>query len=206
MKRFPAYDVPEFKIFKKLTSPAKIQDFLETLPINFKDTFRSPKEALRHGKIQCLEGATLAAAIFWYHGRPPLLLDLETTLKDESHVVALFKENGCWGAVSKTNHAVLRYRDPIYKTIRELALSYFNEYFLDSGVKTLRSYSTKPFDLTEFDDDWLTATHEIWGVEEELVRAPHTKILGDLPARKLRPADPLEIRAGKITEWKKPPR
>jgi hypothetical protein len=205
MRRFPFSDVPEFRVFKKLDSPAKVQDFLNLLPINFEpggETCRSPREALRVGTAHCFEGAALAAGIFWYQGRAPLLLDLETTLKDESHVVALFKEGGRWGAVSKTNHSVLRFRDPVYKTIRELVLSYFNEYFLDSGEKTLRSYSKMPLNLLEFEDDWLTASHPIWGVNDELISVSHEKIASDYIFKHLRFADHIEIEAGKLIEWK----
>lgn len=149
-----------------------------------------------------MEGALLAAACFWHNGQCPLLMDLKTTDgKDDDHVVTLFKENGLWGAVSKTNHAVLRYRDPVYKTIRELALSYFNEYFLDSGVKTLRSYST-PFSLLQYDDDWLVSKQDVWRIPEELDDARHFKILPD-GFSGLRLADPIEIETGKFTQWKK---
>ena len=206
MQKFPFKDVPEFKVFKKLTTPAKVQDFLNSLPINFEkngETCRSPIEVVRANTAHCLEGAVLAAAIFWYHGRPPLLLDLETGLEDQSHVVALFKEDGYWGAVSKTNHGVLRFRDPVYKTIRELALSYFNEYFLDSGEKTLRTYSAKPLNLLDFEDDWVTTTYPVWGIHDELVDAPHKKIAPAKIMKNLRRVDKIEIEAGKLTEWKK---
>ena len=146
----------------------------------------------------------LAAAIFWYHGEPPLLLDLKTTKNDYDHVVMPFRQGNRWGAVSKTNHAVLRYRDPIYRDIRELAMSYFNEYFLDTGTKTLRSFSTKPLDLLKFNDEWLTARHNLWNIHDALDNAAHTNILpkGFTP-HMLRPADRIEIKAGKIIEWKK---
>ncbi len=205
MKRFPAYDVPEFDVFKKLDTPAKVQDFLETFPINFEahgSTCHSPLYVLRHKKAQCLEGALLAAAIFWYHGERPLLLDLETTDDDDDHVVALFKQDGCWGAVSKTNHAVLRYRDPVFKTIRELVLSYFSEYFLDDGRKTLRRYS-EPFDMLQFEDAWLTSRRHMWNIEDEIIKSPHKKILTPRQIRRLRPADPIESAAGKLVAWKK---
>lgn len=206
MQQFPFKDRKEFDVFKKLDTPAKVQDFLNTLSINFEkggETSHSPLFVLKHKTAHCLEGAMLAAAILWYHGRPPLLLDLETGLEDESHVVALFKENGLWGAISKTNHASLRYRDPVYKTIRELALSYFNEYFLNSGVKTLKSHSTKPLNLTEFEDEWLTADFPVWGIHDVLVDAPHTPIAPPQTLKNLRRADAIEIKAGKLTEWKK---
>mgnify|MGYP001590758451 FL=1 len=148
-----------------------------------------------------MEGALLAAACFWHNGQRPLLLDLKT-IKDDDHVVTLFKENGCWGAVSKTNHAVLRYRDPVYKTVRELTLSYFNEYFLDSGAKTMRSYSA-PFSLFQYDDDWLVSKENLWDIPNELDDARHFKIFPDGFSRRLRPADPIEIKVGKFTQWKK---
>lgn len=207
-KRFPGAHRKEFRVFEKLDTPAKVQDFLDTLPINFErkgDTCRSPLRALRAGEIHCMEGALIAAAAFWYHGRPPLLLDLKTTERDESHVIALFKERGRWGAVSKTNHAVLRYRDPVFASPRELAMSYFNEYFLDNGRKTLRSHSG-PFDLRRWEKEWLTAPRNLWSLVRALDAAPHRAILPPGAARALRQADAIEIEAGKLVEWKSRPR
>jgi len=204
MRRFPFSDIPAFKVFEKLTTPAKVQDFLNTLPINFEtegSTCKSPLAVLHTGNAHCLEGAMLGAAALWYNGRPPLLLDLETASNDESHVVALYKEKGYWGAVSKTNHAVLRFRDPVYRTIRELALSYFNEYFLHSGKKTLRAFSKQPLDLLDFEDEWLTAEYPVWGIHDELVSASHEKIGPDEIMKNLRSADAIEIKAGKLIEW-----
>ena len=202
MHKFPAIYKKHFSVFKKLNSPSKIQDFINKIPINFEpegETCSSPLMVLKNKKAHCMEGAVLAAACFWHNGERPLLLDLKT-YKDDDHVVALFKRNGYWGAVSKTNHAVLRYRDPVFKTIRELALSYFNEYFLDSGVKTMRSYSS-PFSLFKYDDDWLVSEKHIWRIPEELDDSRHFKIF---PAgTRLRLADPIEIETGKITEWKR---
>ena len=206
MHLFPNIYKKDFSVFKKLNSPAKIQDFIDEIPINFEqngETCHSPFSALKNNKAHCMEGALLAAACFWYNGQRPLLLDLKTTEgKDDDHVVALFKQNGRWGTVSKTNHAVLRYRDPVYKTVRELALSYFNEYFLDSGIKTMRSYSA-PFSLFQYDDDWLISKQDVWRIPEELDGARHFKILQD-GFSGLRLADPIEIETGKSTQWKKP--
>lgn len=207
MQQFPFKNRKEFAVFKKLNTPAKVQDFVSTLSVNFEksgETSHSPLSTLKHKTAHCFEGAVLAAAVLWYHGRPPLLLDLETGLEDESHVVALFKENGYWGAISKTNHATLRYRDPVFKTIRELALSYFNEYFLNStGEKTLKAYSTKPLDLTQFEDEWLVADYPVWGIHDELVDAPHTPVAPPQTLKNLRRADAIEIKAGKLVEEKK---
>ena len=208
LRPFPAALLPEFAVFKKLNSPHKIQDFIDTeLRINFepkRETCRSPLMAMRAGEAHCAEGALLAAAIFWYHGEPPLLLDLKVAPNkgDVDHVVTLFREGGRWGAISKTNHAVLRYRDPVYKTVRELALSYFNEYFLPSGVKTLRSYSV-PFNLLRRGDGWLTARQNAWDIIDALDGSRHFDIVGGADARRLRRADPIEIRAIKLAQWEK---
>jgi hypothetical protein len=190
----------EKQLFKKLTTPAQIQDFLNSLSYNFEETgetCRSPREVLTHKSAHCLEGAYLAAAVLWYHGEKPLLMDLRSTKRDLDHVVALFKKNGHWGAISKTNHAVLRYREPVYKSVRELALSYFHEYFLDDGTKTLREYSL-PFSLKPYGVEWITSSEDLWEIGADLDDSTHVSILP--PLIKLRKADPVEIAAGKLVE------
>lgn len=199
-KTFPR----ELKILHELHTPAAIQDFLNRMPFNFEEdgeTYRSPVAVIKARKAHCMEGAMLAAAALWLHGRPPLLLDLKTTQKDVDHVIALFKEGSRWGAISKTNHAVLRYRDAIYHDPRELAMSYFNEYFLDSGVKTMRSYSA-PFDLSHYGGAWITAPVDLVDIAADLDFSKHFPIFKKGGERKLRRAEPIEIEAGKIVEWK----
>lgn len=201
--KFPVSLRPSFTTFKNLTDPAKVQDFLDSMPINFEtngDTFYSPLLAIRNNTAHCLEGAVLAAAALWYHGHKPLLMDLMTTDDDESHVVALFKGPHGWGTISKTNHPVLRYRDPIYASVRELALSYFNEYFLDSGKKTLRTYS-KPLNLSK-NADWLTDANHLWWINDVLDDADHFYVIPPEAVRSLRKADQIEIKATKTVEWK----
>ena len=195
----------EMQILKKLDSPKKIQDFLNKIPINFEpdgDTCFSPRKVLREKKCHCIEGALLAAAIFWIHGKKPLVVDMKTSNDDFEHVVAVFKENGKWGAISKTNHAVLRYREPVYNSIRELVMSYFHEYFKDNGKKTLRSYSV-PVDLSRFGPEWITSEENLWHIHDYLDKVKHYKILTRKQIRNLRRADKIEIQAGKIIEWKK---
>lgn len=145
----------------------------------------------------------LAAAALRMAGERPLLMDLTTTDDDQDHVVALFRRHGCWGAVSKTNHAVLRYREPVYRTLRELAMSYFHEYFLQAnGKKTLRSFAG-PVDLSRFDRrGWMTSEEEVWYVPEHLCEVPHTPMLTRAQIASLRPADGVERCAGDIVEWK----
>jgi hypothetical protein len=203
MRKFFNFNSQEIAVFRKLGTPQKIQDFLNELPVNFEengDTCLSPRQVLKQHKAHCVEGALLAAVALWYHGKKPLLMDLKTAPPDDEHVVALFKQGGRWGALSKTNHAVLRYREPVYKTVRELAMSYFHEYFNDRGEKTLRSYS-RPLDLSKINDrTWLTEKDNLWDISDDLDAAPHCRILTAAQIKNLRLADSIEIKAGKLVE------
>lgn len=197
----------EERLFTKLSTPAKIQDYLNSISYNFEqtgDTCMSPRRVMQTKQAHCLEGAYFAAAVLWYHGEKPLLFDLRSTKYDLDHVVALFKRNGYWGAISKTNHAVLRYREPIYKTIRELALSYFHEYFLNSnGQKTLREYS-QPFDLRKYGTQWVSAEFDLWDLGADLDDSPHVALLPKtMRPQDLRKADTIEIQAGQLIEHSK---
>lgn len=194
------------KILKNLDTPAKIQDFLEKLPANFEkngETCRSPLGVLKHREAHCLEGAIFAAACLRLNGHKPLILDLKAHRRDLDHVIAPFKLKNHWGAISKTNHAVLRYREPAYQNIRELVMSYFHEYFLDNGQKTLQSHS-EPIDLSRFDKKgWMTSDKNLWYIDRYLRQVPHKPILSATMAKNLRKTDPIEIRAGKLVQWKK---
>jgi hypothetical protein len=149
-----------------------------------------------------MEGAMFAAAVLEFHGSKPIIIDLRSTVRpyDFDHVIAVFKQFGCFGAISKTRHAVLRYREPVYKTIRELVMSYFHEYFLQSGKKTLREYSTL-FDLNQCNDlEWRTSAKKLFEIPERLDAAKHMPIVTPEQIRDLRLADPIEIRAGAYIE------
>ncbi len=196
----------EIKVFRSLNTPKKIQDFINKIPANFEpdgDTVLSPRRVLRENRAHCIEGAMFAAAALRFQGYKPLVLDLTTVKDDDDHVVAVFRHNGHWGAISKTNHAVLRYREPVYKSIRELVMSYFHEYFTNhDGKKTLRSYSM-PVDLSHFDKlGWMTSEEDLWYVPEYLFEVQHKPILSRSQIAMLRKADPVEVEAGKIVEWK----
>jgi hypothetical protein len=195
----------ELSILKKLNTPKKIQDFLNKLTINFEpdgDTCMSPRKVLKEKSAHCIEGAMLAALALKLSGRPALVVDLTATIKDFDHVIAVFKEHGRWGAISKTNHAVLRYREPVYNSIHELVMSYFHEYFDDNGRKNLRSYSP-PVDLfKKFGVEWITKKDDVWEIPEYLAECKHYNILNRKQIRMLRRADLIEIKAGKLVEWK----
>lgn len=193
-------------MFKRMNTPAKVQDYINSILINFEkdgsDTIKSPLRVIRENNAHCIEGAILGAYILSLHKHKPLLMHLETTKHDFDHVVAPFKINGYWGALSKTNHAVLRYREPVYKTIRELALSYFHEYFMDDGKKTLRRYS-EPLNLNIFENTWPYDDGDLWGIDEELDKIKHHDIAPKSVWKNLRKADSVEIEAGKIVDYKK---
>lgn len=195
----------ETRVLRQLSSYRKIQAYLDRLSINFEskgDTVCSPRKILREQRAHCIEGALLASVAFWYHGDRPLLLDLMSADHDVDHVVAMFRKHGHWGAISKTNHAVLRYREPIYRSVRELAMSYFHEYFTDDGRKTLRSYSD-PFDLSKIKDtSWITSEKNLWHIVDLLNEHPHHQILNRSMIAGLRKADPIERKAGKLVERK----
>lgn len=196
----------ELKLFKSLRSPEKIQDFLDTLPSNlsrYSDSCSSPRMALRKGRAHCIEGAFIAAAALWLYGKEPLLMDLKAKKPDFDHVVALYQHNGYWGAISKSNHPVLGFRDPIYRTLRELALSYFHEYILVStGEKTLRSYS-RSFSLKRFGTEWVTSEQHLWDIALALDNSRHYSLVPKGQEKYLRKASDIEREAGRLTAWKR---
>lgn len=169
----------------------------------------SPRRVLREMKAHCIEGAMLACVALWLQGKEPLMVNLRVVRRngDQDHAVALFKQNGRWGAISKTNHPVLRYRDPIYHTPRELVYSYFHEYFLSgNGKKTLRGYS-RPINLKRFGTKWITAEKDLWDMAEIMYDLPHTPFIPKGSERLIRPASLLERTASNNTDWsKKSPR
>lgn len=204
----PKFEAPlnqdELRVLKKLNNPAKIQDFLNSLPFDFApgdEIDRSVRGTLKSLKTDCAGGAVLAAAALKLQGRKPLLLDLKALSPDADHVVALFKEGKYWGAISKTNHAVLRYREPIYRDVRELALSFFHEYFLPDGRKTLESFS-QPFDLSRYGNSWLINKEKVIDFIYDLDRSKHEQIVPKNLRKKFRKADIIETKAGEIVEYK----
>lgn len=199
------FNKTEIRIFKKLDSPKKVQDFLDKLKMNFEpdgDTCRSPRVVLKKKEAHCIEGAMLAASALRFHGHRPFVVDMTAVDSDYDHVITVFKKDGFWGAISKTNHAVLRYREPVYVSIRELIMSYFHEYTDDKGRKTLRSY-TNPIDLSMFDKiGWTISENDVWEIPNYLLEVPHKNILSRSQIASLRKADKIESDAGKILEWK----
>jgi hypothetical protein len=186
--------------FRRLSNPEKIQRFLDGLAYNKElhgATCRSPRRVLRDRTAQCMEGAAFGAAALRMLGHPPLLLDFEA-VRDDDHVLAIFRQRGHWGAVAKSNYSGLRFREPVYRTLRELAMSYFEHYFNLKREKTLRAYS-RPVNLRRFDAVcWMTAEEDIWAVPEYLCTIAHTPLLARQAAPRLSRVDDRLFSAGLV--------
>lgn len=162
----------DFRTLRALNTPAKIQKFIDDIPYQYADTAWSPQRILRERKGHCLEGALVAAAALRVNGFPPLLVDLEA-VHDDDHVLAVFRTNGLWGSIAKSNFAGLRFRAPVYRSLRELALSYFDHYYNLRGQRTLRAYSLT-VNLSRLDNQhWMTSAEDVWCVPELLIAARH---------------------------------
>lgn len=185
----------DLRRLRALKTPARIQKFIDALPYQYADTAWSPQRVLRERQGHCLEGALLAAAALRVNGHPPLVMDLEA-VRDDDHVVALYRERGLWGGIAKSNFAGLRFRAPIYRTLRELALSYFEHYYNLRGERTLRSYS-RAVNLERLDGQrWMTAEEDVWCVPELLIAAPHYPLFPHNVARTLPRLDRRSFEAG----------
>ena len=192
------FNAREVAVLRRLDTPVKVQAFLERLHYNHEpdgDTCRSPRRVLRDRTAHCAEGAIFAAAAFRVHGRPPLLVDLEA-VNDDDHVLAAYRERNLWGAVGMSKFAGLRHRAPVHRTVRELAISYFNDYYNYEGQLTLRRYS-RPVSLAPFDAiGWMTSEQDLWPILERLVVAPHSPLVPQATARRLPDLDRRSYDAG----------
>jgi hypothetical protein len=185
----------DVKMLRSLKTPVRIQQFVDALQYQYADTAGSPQRVLRERKGHCLEGALLAAAALRVNGHPPLLMDLEA-VRDDDHVIALYRENGLWGGIAKSNYAGLRFRAPIYRTLRELALSYFEHYYNLRGERTLRAYSG-PVNLARLDGQhWMTSEDDVWCVPELLMAVKHYELFPGKVARALPRLDRRSFEAG----------
>ena len=173
------FNTAEQRQLRALRTPGKIQRFLDTEIGYNKEpdgpTCRSPRLVLRDRIGHCMEGALLAAAALAAHGHTPMLVDLEA-VRDDDHVLAVFRERNHWGAIAKSNYPSLRYREPVYRTVRELVMSYFEHYHNLAGEKSLRHYS-RPVRLYRFRSAWMTAEEPVWHIPEHLCTIPHIPLI-----------------------------
>jgi hypothetical protein len=182
-------------VLRALKTPAQIQKFIDALSYQYANTAWSPQRVLRERKGHCMEGALVAAAALRVNGHSPLLMDLES-VQDDDHVVALYREHGLWGGIAKSNFAGLRFRSPVYRTLRELALSYFDHYYNLRGERTLRTYSG-PVNLERLDSqNWMTSEKNVWCVAEALIAARHYTLFPDKIAQTLPRLDRRSFEAG----------
>ena len=182
-------------MLRALKTPAEIQKFIDGLEYQHANTAGGPRRVLRERRGHCLEGALLAAAALRVNGHPPLVMDLEA-VRDDDHVIALYREGGLWGGIAKSNFAGLRFRAPIYRTLRELALSYFDHYYNLRGERTLRAYSV-PVNLARLDDQhWMTTDEDVWCVVDLLAAARHFPLMPHKVAGKLPRVDRRSYEAG----------
>jgi hypothetical protein len=191
----------ELAILRGFKTPEQIQRFLDE-EVNYNKeeqgpSCRGPRRILRDRLAHCLEGALFGAAALRVQGWEPLLLDLEA-VRDDDHVLAIFRQRGSWGAIAKSNYAGLRFREPVYRSLRELAMSYFEHYYNLEGEKTLRAYS-RPVNLSRFDRiDWMTTEEDLWLISDHLFDIPHRPLISSAIARRLTPMDRRSFEAGKV--------
>lgn len=175
-KIFEKFSLSELDFLKSLKSPSGIQRFLNETKYNPDYITRSPKKIIYSKTANCFEGALFAAAALRLLGHKPVIVDLMAE-NDDDHVIAIFKQNNCYGAVAKSNTTVLRFREPVYRTIRELVMSYFDFYFNTLGEKSLRSYSI-PVNLERFDKyNWMTTGEDLEFIGDYLFTIKHYPIL-----------------------------
>jgi hypothetical protein len=187
---------PERRVLKRLSSPARIQAFLDAVAYSTDDFYRCPLRVLRDGKAHCFDGAVFGAAMLRRIGYPALILDMLSNGRDDEHLLALFKAEGAWGAVAKSNFVGLRFREPVYRTVRELAMSYFEQYYNLEREKTLRGY-TGPLALERFDHlDWLTEDGPLDLIARRTDEMRRIDLITPSMARRLNPVDARAYEAG----------
>ncbi|MEO8348325.1 MAG: hypothetical protein ABI610_05390 [Acidobacteriota bacterium] len=198
MRRYFGLTSREASTLRRLSPPWRIQKFLDELRYDVKgEGCRSPRRVLRERKVQCMDGALFAAAALRVQGERPLILDLEAVF-DDDHVLALYRVNGRWGAIARSNYSGLRFREPLFRTVRDLAFSYVEAYFNLRRQKTLRRFS-RPFDLSRFDGiEWMTSEEDLWEIPNYLVGIRHERLLTPGQERNLAPVSRVVFGAGLV--------
>jgi len=191
-----ALDDRERRDLALLTTPSKIQAFLDEIRYRSASVYCCPIRVLRERMAHCFDGALFAAAALRRLGHPPLVLEMLPNERDDDHMLALYKRGDHWGAVAKSNFVGLRFREPIYRTLRELVMSYFEQYYNLKREKTLRAYSL-PLNLQAFDDvNWMTSDEPLQRIADRLDRSRRIPLLRDGMGAKLAPVDERSYRAG----------
>ena len=185
----------ELRKLRSLKDPHGIQRFLDDMPYHLADTGWSPRVVLRENTSHCFEGAMFGAAALRVNGYPALVMDLEAE-NDTDHVIAIYRQHGHWGAIAKSNYTGCRYREPVSRSLRELALSYFEVYFNLRRERSLRTFS-RPVNLARFDDlQWMTTEKPLWFVAEYLFTIRHFNLLRPGMSKRLHRLDLRSFKAG----------
>lgn len=197
-------DSPEYRLIASLSTPTKIKDFLDSIPFNSEYDGESCMSAYRVAqtkKAHCLEAGFFAAACLWTQKRDPIVVSLKALLPDDDHIITLYTEKGLYGAISKASHPVLRHRDPIYRSVREIVMTYVHEYFLfTTGVKTMVGY-TKPINLRRYGLRWITAPDDLWDIAERIYDTPVLNVIPPGVRKSLRPVSSFELAVFNALEW-----
>ncbi len=183
-------------IVSRFTGPAAIQGFLDSIPYSTADFYRCPLRVLQDRTAHCFDGAVFAAAALGRIGYPPLILDILSNGRDDEHLLALFKVGGCWGAVAKSNFVGLRFREPVYRSLRELVMSYFEQYYNLEREKTLRGY-TGPLNLKRFDRlNWMTSDETMELIAQRTEEIRRVMLIDAEMEKRLSPVDERSYQAG----------
>ena len=186
----------ERTLMAKLNSPSGIQAFLDGFAYSTEEVYRCPLRVLRERIAHCFDGALFAAAALRRIGFPPLLLEMLPNDRDDDHMLALYKMDGHWGAVAKSNFVGLRFREAIYRTLRELVLSYFEQYYNVEREKTLRGY-TAPLNLKAFDRfNWMVSDEPLEQIATRLGEIRKISVVAPQMIAKLSLVDPRSYQAG----------
>lgn len=187
----------EISFLKTMNDPDKIQGFLDSVDYNPNYECRSPRWVIRKRSAHCFEGALFAAAALNFIGYQPLIIDMKS-FNDDDHVIAVFKEDGHWGAVAKSNFTSLRFREPVYRSLRELVMSYFDFYFNIAGDKSLRSYSL-PLNLTIYNSrHWSTTDEDLEYIGDKLEQIRHYPVVNETMIKRLKKASETMLKAGML--------
>ncbi len=188
----------ESALLQRLSTPLKVQQFLDETPYSSDPIYRCPRRVISDRRAHCVDGALFAAAALREHGHKPLICWINAE-NDDGHLLALFKRGSLLGAVAKSNFVGIRYREPVYRSLRELVMSYFNDYFNSDGFRSMRSY-TRPLDLSRFDRlKWMTTQWAIPPiVDGALERLPVTRIAPASAIRALTNVDARTLKAGML--------
>ena len=188
----------ELRILSRLDTPSKIQDYLDRLLYSPEERYRCPRSVMRDRMAHCFDGAVFAAAALRRIGYPPLVLDMLPNERDDDHILALFRRNGCWGAVAKSNYVGLRFREAVYRTLRELVMSYFEQYHNVLREKTLRGY-TRPLDLAAFDRlNWTVRDEPMDLIARRLDQLRRFRVITPRAAAALSAVDARSFKAGML--------